>query len=382
MFVVLIMLFICSYMLTISENHAGANGRIFKFQVIALLVTVFDNTQSYTIFDDHLAVSNVTGIYVSILCILYLTLSGAANILQLMTILIGLAALLFSNNLIITFICFEIINISLYLLISTYGAGIKYILTSLILTTFFIFGIVLTYVNDGILGWPLILVFQLKLGILPFHQLTADLYDGISTKIMMVIQLPIKLGIFLFLYLNNYILGNLPVIIVGAAMLIPAISAINAYTFKRFISLSSTSYQTLLFAGLGSSGFAIPNYAIIYIQTLSLVMSGYATSSPIILTLLFLSIAGLPPFIGFYFKLYLVNDLLEQDQGLILILFLTFSLILTANYLVRSSFALQSSAFGTDSMASSSSEARDPSSIFGPISTGILLFWSCFALSI
>ena len=34
----------------------------------------------------------------------------------------------------------------------------------------------------------------------------------------------------------------------------------------------------------------------------------------IVLPLLFLSIAGLPPFLGFYLKLYLINDLLLAGE--------------------------------------------------------------------
>jgi NADH:ubiquinone oxidoreductase subunit 2 (subunit N) len=86
---------------------------------------------------------------------------------------------------------------------------------------------------------PLILVFLLKLGILPFHQLTADLYDGISTKIMMIIQIPVKLGIFLFLIKNFS--GTMPIttpilLCATLAIIIPAISTQYSYTFKRFMA--------------------------------------------------------------------------------------------------------------------------------------------------
>jgi NADH:ubiquinone oxidoreductase subunit 2 (subunit N) len=79
--------------------------------------------------------------------------------------------------------------------------------------------------------WPLLITFLLKLGIFPFHQLTADLYDGLPTKIMMIIQLPIKLGLYLFIsgWFNQSSIW-------GLAILIPAISTQYSYTFKRFIS--------------------------------------------------------------------------------------------------------------------------------------------------
>jgi len=90
--------------------------------------------------------------------------------------------------------------------------------------------------------------------------------------------------------------------LIGLAILLPAIATQYSYTFKRFISLSSSSYLTLLFlcCYLGGVNPSMSNYAIVYMITLAVIMS---SQGPII-TLLFLSIAGLPPFAGFYFKLY------------------------------------------------------------------------------
>lgn len=250
------------------------------------------------------------------------------------------------------------ININLYLLICVFSSGIKYIIISLILTTFFLFGILLTIILS--FGWPLIIVFLLKLGIFPFHKLTADLYDGLPTDIMMLIQLPLKFGIFIFLIRNlNYIIYSEIIIL---AIIIPAISTQYAITFKRFISLSSTSYQTLLFLLLGYNSINITNYVIVYFITLNILM---LTLDSLSVILLFLSIAGLPPFIGFYFKLYLLSSIIDQGLFWLLIIFLSSSLILTANYLERSKLL----------------------NILAPnlkiqysFIIGILLFWSCFAI--
>lgn len=253
--------------------------------------------------------------------------------LQITTITIGLIYLLLSDNLQVTFISFEQVNISLYLLICTYSSGIKYIITSLIITTLFLFGILLTYTSITTYGWPLFLVFFLKQGVFPFHQLTADLYDGISTNLMMLVQLPIKLTIFLLMITKN-IGQNLPIIL-SIAIIIPAITTQYAYTFKRFMSLSSASYQTLLVLFISSS--TVANYSIVYILTQGLIMM----SGPLIRTLLFLSVAGLPPFIGFYYKVYLVSEIQDLQEIWLLVIFLSSSLILTANYLERSSFAME-----------------------------------------
>jgi NADH:ubiquinone oxidoreductase subunit 2 (subunit N) len=85
------------------------------------------------------------------------------------------------------------------------------------------------------------------------------------------------------------------------------------------------------FTCLGSTPGLI-NYLVIYLLTVGLIMR---IQSGFLIPLLFFSVAGLPPFIGFFMKLDLVYDLLEfGDIGLwLLIIFLASSLILTANYL-------------------------------------------------
>jgi formate hydrogenlyase subunit 3/multisubunit Na+/H+ antiporter MnhD subunit len=124
---------------------------------------------AYTLFDDQFLINSDIAYKSCLICYLFYLINstkGANNYshLQVITILIGLLFLLQSQDLLITFVCFELINISLYLLICTYSSGIKYILSSLILTTFFIFGIVLVYANHGHtnigeINFPLLLVF-------------------------------------------------------------------------------------------------------------------------------------------------------------------------------------------------------------------------------
>lgn len=99
---------------------------------------------------------------------------------------------------------------------------------------------------------------------------------------MTVIQLPIKLGVFLFI-LNWFGAGISPYVgVAGLAILLPAIATQYSYTFKRFISLSSSSYQTLLFLGTAYGlGYAMANYAIVYMFTLAVIMSSLA-AGPII----------------------------------------------------------------------------------------------------
>ena len=339
-----VILFLANYIL---QND---NSRLFFYFMQGYLWLFLNMTNSYYNVDSFTVTP--TQIYY-IIVILSQMLCTTIN-LQITTIVIGQVYLLLSDDLLVTFISFELVNISLYLLICTYSSGIKYIITSLIITTFFIFGILLTFANNAY-GWPILVVLLFKLGVFPFHQQTADQYDGISTNQMMI-QQPIKLSIFLLMTTKSI---SIPILLGGIAILIPAISTQYTYTLKRFLSLSSASYQTLQILFLCSS--TVANYSIVYIYTLGLIM----ISEPLIVALLFLSIAGLPPFIGFYYKVYLVSEQLEGSIWL-LILFLVSSLILTANYLERSSGL------------TSQTDHKSNKMMTGAI--GVIFFWSCYAL--
>lgn len=321
---------------------------------------------TYGLFDGLLEVST-SSLQSSILVLLLMLILGAeapapgVSHLLLAALGFGLLTLQLSDDLLVSFVSLEQMNMSIYLLICSYSSGIKYILTSLVLTALFIQGIALVYGTHGSLNipdlnLPILLVFQLKLGIYPFHQLTADQYEGISTPLMVLLQLPVKLGVFLFL-IRWYEEVNSSTIthpIAGLAVQIPAISTQYAYTFKRFMSQSSSSYQTIQFLLLFTYNYSITGYAIVYIVTLGYIMR-YHT---LLLFLQFLSVAGLPPFIGFFYKLYLLNDQLLLENYWLQAVTLLSSLILTANYLGRSVII-------------------GPSVVPAPVSqvTGILLFW-------
>lgn len=157
---------------------------------------------------------------------------------------------------------------------------------------------------------------------------------------MMLLQLPIKFGLFMYLSGIQFFFSDIFLIFT----LLPAILATLALSFKRFISLSSSSYFNFIFLILGcSSNIALTGYIVIYFFTLYLLM--YFNS---ILPLLFFSISGIPPLLGFWLKVDLLNSLLSQNLYWLTILFLLSGLILTANYLERSSLYMDNlSAFNS-----------------------------------
>ena len=337
----MVQVFITSWAQPLTSLSTAALRALIICNILSFILLACPSGCCYTFY--QFLLNGDIQLHCSIVCCLFLGLAGGALTIS---ILIGLLQQLQSQDIIISFVCLELINLSLYLLICTYSSGIKYILCSQVLTTFFIQAIALVQLEAGdtadinVQSPPLLIVFQLKLGIFPFHQLTADLYDGISTSIMMIIQLPIKLGIFLFQTRMEVGEGPQPGFALASfqlGIIISAIGASNSYTFKRFQSLSSTSYQTVQQAAQQQGGISssITNYAIIYIITLSLITPN--NKNAILVTILFQSIAGIPPLQGFYLKLSLINDMLQLGNSTwLLFLFLSSSLIQTANYIERS----------------------------------------------
>lgn len=357
-------LFLSSYFVSLLNTTAL---RIMQLQLgsFAASLLVINPSCSYTLFDDQFLLSPSLTYKSCLICYFFLNSFAGSFIVAERTIQLGLFFQLQSQDLIITFVCFELINIGSYAVICTYSSGLRYIITSLLLSTFFCLGIVLVYADNGHttatdLNLPIWSVFQLKLGILPFHQLTADLYDSCPTKIMMLMQLPIKLGILLYIS-GQHIIPSYAVSLLFVGIIVASLSTCYAYTFKRFQALSSTSYLTLLLIG----SYAVPSYAVVYTLTLSLIISAYQRGCPSV-TVLFQSIAGLPPFLGFYLKLWLINDLISRNLLSIVLIFLASSLIQTANYLERSPHKYQSSKAAASLLSSSLS--------------GVLFFWSVISI--
>jgi formate hydrogenlyase subunit 3/multisubunit Na+/H+ antiporter MnhD subunit len=98
----------------------------------------------------------------------------------------------------------------------------------------------------------------------------------------------------------------------------------------------------------------------------------------IIITLIFLSIAGLPPFGGFFTKLYILQDIFilydSLNWNMIIIVVLLASLILTANYLTYFA-SFFSFPFGIPFSLPSSIKGTMSNPLGGVLTSFILCFW-------
>ncbi|MDB5773980.1 MAG: proton-translocating NADH-quinone oxidoreductase, chain family protein [Herbaspirillum sp.] len=276
-------------------------------------------------------------------------------------------------------------------------AAMKYFVLGALASGFLLYGISMLYGATGALELPAIfqaiasgqvdrtiLVFGLvfmvaglafKLGAVPFHMWIPDVYQGAPTAVTLLLGAAPKLAAFVITY-RILVEGLLPLAIDWQQMLlvlavlslaIGNITAIAQTNLKRMLAYSTISHMGFMLLGLlsgvvGNSLYAAPNayssalfYAITYVLTtlgtfgVILLMSragfegdrledfkGLNQRSPwfaFLMMMMMLSLAGLPPTVGFYAKLSVLQAALATGQIWLPVVAVLFSLIGAFYYL-------------------------------------------------
>ena len=273
-------------------------------------------------------------------------------------------------------------------------AGLKYFVLGAFSSSFLLFGMSLIYgftgstnfaeisksilnstnleniPNTFILGFILILCgFLFKLTAVPFHIWSPDVYEGAPLLVMIFFSTIPKLAIFCFFtkliyttFFDLYFIWQ-PILIITAALtiLFSSIAALYQKKIKRFLAYSSINHVGYMLMSLGTGTllgvhsffvyifiyiltmftfFSIlislkknTNKNIIYLTDLLYLKKIYPTTR-IVLTLLFFSMAGIPPLIGFFAKFYVFLAAIETNYYLLLIISILCS-TLSAFYYIR-----------------------------------------------
>ena len=298
----------------------------------------------------------------------YIYQSGTA-VAEFITLLLGATIggmfLAGSSDMIMLFVSLETLSISSYLL-SGYTkldarsneAALKYLLVGAASTAVFLYGMSLLYGLSGGetqlmaiapkivgMGFPAILALVLvvagisfKLAAVPFHQWTPDVYEGSPTPVVAFLSVGSKAAGFALAirFMTEAFSGYHPqwqVLFAGLAilsMILGNVVAIAQTSIKRMLAYSSIAQAGYLMIGLAIStpdGYSsLVFYIITYLfmnlgafcaitlfalRTGSDEISSYSglwRKDPfltICLSVFLLSLAGIPPFAGFFGKLYL-----------------------------------------------------------------------------
>jgi len=305
----------------------------------------------------------------------------------------GMILILFTHDLFIWFLAIELQSFCFYAL-SAYRtnrsylqteAGLKYFLFGSLASSLYLFGISLIYVLYGTLNldsisalayFPmhdnlytlyiaLLLIFisfSFKLGIAPFHFWVPLVYTYSSSIVTYLFIILPKIPLFYLLFLfTSFNFSYLFYMSVFLSLAIGTIFAFNASNLKSFLAYSAIANNAFFLAPLLNHSiysfysfiFYLFTYnvliTILFLPTLFLKRSDYTLAftnlrdliilkkSNAILALLFtfaiISLAGIPPFLGFFAKFFILLSALSFASYFLVFILLGFSILSTYYYI-------------------------------------------------
>lgn len=203
------------------------------------------------------------------------------------------------------------------------------------------------------LGLILLVVgFLFKVSLFPFHAWTADVYQGAPTPLTALMATAVKVAsmtafirfVVIGYFGQSEVLLNSMQWLAALTMLLGNAGALIQNNLKRVLAFSSIAHSGYLILGLLVMGlttestleavtavlFYLVSYSIMTIGTFAFIsylervegeqlkvddLAGLAKRNPYLamgMTLLLLSLAGVPPLLGFFGKLYLFTEALNQ----------------------------------------------------------------------
>jgi NADH-quinone oxidoreductase subunit N len=310
--------------------------------------------------------------------------------------LLGMMVMISANHFLVLYVGLELLSLSLYALAAfqrdsavATEAAMKYFVLGALASGLLLYGMSLLYGLTGTLELPrmaevlqagvrddLILAFGLvflvaglgfKLGVAPFHMWVPDIYEGAPSAVTLFIASAPKLAAFAFamrLLVDGLepAIGDWQGMLAVMAVLSLAIgnlAAIMQRNIKRMLAYSTISHMGFLLLGLLAGTLAGYTAGLFYAITYVLMGLGafgmvvYLSRQDFeavnlddfkglnqrhpwlaaILAMFMFSLAGLPPFVGFYAKLYVLQALVGAGWTWLAVVAVVFSLIGAFYYL-------------------------------------------------
>ena len=309
---------------------------------------------------------------------------------------LGMLILVSANSLLTVYLGLELLSLSLYAMVATQRdsaiaseAAMKYFVLGALASGMLLYGMSFLYGVTGTLDLSellikvsvaddkrMLLTFALvfllvgisfKLGIVPFHMWVPDVYQGAATPVTQFIGTAPKLAAFgmAMRLLVDGLWGlaedwqQMLVILSVLSMAVGNIFAIAQTNLKRMLAYSTIAHMGYLLLGMLSataSGYAasmfyVTIYALMSMGAFGLIVllgsrnseadelqdfAGLARRSPwfaFIMLILMFSMAGVPPFAGFWAKWFVLKEVVQADYVWLAIAAVVFSLIGAFYYL-------------------------------------------------
>lgn len=310
---------------------------------------------------------------------------------------LGMMVMISSYNLLILYMGLELQSLSLYVLASIHRsdmksseAGLKYFVLGALSSGLLLFGISFIYGFTGTiyyneftlttlpdsahpimayLGVILVLIgVFFKVSAVPFHMWTPDVYEGSPTVVTAFFAICPKaaaLSVLAFLLIKpfggNFFLDIRDIVSIVAilTMIIGALGAIAQSNIKRLIAYSSIGHVGYILTGLASGSqegiygmlMYLAIYAVMSIGLFACIMmirlrgeitynianyAGLSRNHPYLtlaITVLLLSMTGIPPFAGFFGKFYVFHAAVKAELYTLAVIGVLSSVIAAYYYL-------------------------------------------------
>ena len=357
---------------------------------------LFSNNSLIQFFTIIIVIGSLTSVIISKNYFLELNIARFEVPILLMFSTIGMLVMISSNNLMLMYLAIELQSLSLYVLAAikrdslvSAESGVKYFILGALSSGILLYGCSLIYgftgttsfekiylslnhldnLNLGIIfGLVFILVgLAFKVSAVPFHMWTPDVYEGSPTSITAFFAIVPKIAAVVLIFRfclepfgNFYKEWSQIIIFLSiSSMFVGAIAAIAQNSIKRLLAYSSIGHVGYVLIALAAGNqesikavaiymfaYMVMNVAIFAI-ILSLKsskgfvenideLSGLSKSNPIIglsIAAIMLSMAGIPPFIGFFSKFYIFIAALNKGLVVLSILGVLASVISAYYYL-------------------------------------------------
>ena len=321
--------------------------------------------------------------------------NGEFFVLALFAVL-GMMVMISANHFLVLYVGLELLSLALYAMVALQRdsrqateAAMKYFVLGALASGLLLYGMSMLYGLTGTLELPkmaailqagvkdtVILAFGIvflvaglgfKLGVAPFHMWVPDIYQGAPSAVTLFIGSAPKLAAFAFTM--RILVGGLEpavgdwqgmlAIMAVLSLAVGNLAAIMQTNIKRMLAYSTISHMGFLLLGVLSGTFAGYSAAMFYVIAYVLMSLGsfglvvYLSQNGLeaehlddfkglnarhpwlaaLMAILMFSMAGIPPFVGFYAKLTILQSLVGAGFTWLAVVAVMFSLIGAFYYL-------------------------------------------------